>query len=349
MARPLGPKELEWSEVATTIVWRLCMLIPVMFIISVVVFLMIHAAPGDPVTLISGHLDITQEQKDALRRELGLLDPLYVQYGRWLAGAIKGDFGESFYGQRSVASLIRDRLPATLELTILAMLLALMLGLPAGIISAYKKYTWFDNGSMLVALAGVSLPSFWVGLVAIYVFCVKLRLLPVSGRLDAALEVHSTTGLLLVDSLLQADPTAFFSALAHLILPAAVLGSVQTAYIARMTRACTLEVLNEDYIRTARAKGLSERVVLLTHAFRNALIPVVTVVGLQLGYLLGGTVIIETVFAWPGLGKLLVDSVLSRDYPVVLGVVVLGSGIFVLINLAVDLLYTALDPRMRVE
>jgi peptide/nickel transport system permease protein len=324
------------------------MLLPVMFLISLVVFLMIHAAPGDPVTLMTGQLDITAEQEDDLRRELGLLDPLPVQYGRWLARAMKGDLGQSFYGQRSVASLIGDRLPATVELTILAMLFALMVGLPAGIISAYKKYTWFDNGSMLVALAGVSLPSFWVGLVSMYFFGVKLALLPVSGRLGAALQLQRTTGFLLLDSLLQRDLTVFSNALAHLILPAMVLGSVQTAYIARMTRACMLDVLHEDYIRTARAKGLSERVVLLTHAFRNALIPVVTVVGLQVGFLLGGTVVIETVFAWPGLGKLLVDSVLSRDYPVVLGIVVFSSGIFVLINLTVDILYTVLDPQMRV-
>jgi ABC-type dipeptide/oligopeptide/nickel transport system permease component len=327
---------------------RLLMTIPVLFTISVIVFLMIHSAPGDRVTLVVGaYAHLTPEQEAAYRKELGLLDPLPVQYAKWCGDALRGNLGRSFMGGRMVSDLIAERLPATIELTLCAMLVGVTIGIPAGIISAYKRHTWFDHGSMLVALTGVSMPEFWLGLVVMFVFAAKLRWLPVSGRLTAGIELTPITNFYLLDSLLCVNLAAFVDVLKHLALPALTLGSVQTAFIARMTRACMLEILQEDYIRTARAKGLRERVVLLRHAFRNAAVPVVTVIGLDVGFLLGGAVMVETVFSWPGMGKLIVESVLLRDYPTVQGVAVVAALIFVTVNMVADILYVFLNPEIR--
>jgi peptide/nickel transport system permease protein len=332
---------------ARLIAARLLMMIPVMFIVSLVVFLMVHFAPGDPVTLAKGNVPLSPAEEQEFRRELGLLDPLYVQFVHWWADALRGNLGRSFQGQRSVTSMVADRLPATMELTTCAMLVAVMVGIPAGIVSAYKRYTWFDNVSMLVALTGVSLPEFWLGLVAMYIFGAELRWLPVSGRVTVGVAFPIITNFYLVDSLLSGSLAAFVDVIKHLLMPALVLGSVQTAFIARMTRACMVEILDEDYIRTARAKGLRERVVLVGHAFRNAAVPVVTVIGLQVGFLLGGAVMVETVFSWPGMGKLVVDSVVLRDYPAVQGIAIVVAGIFVTINLVADILYVFLNPEIR--
>jgi peptide/nickel transport system permease protein len=330
------------------IVTRLLMTVPVMFTISVIVFLMMHFAPGDPVTLVVGvHAALSPEQEAAYREELGLLDPLPVQFAKWWVDVLHGNLGRSFMGERMVSDLIAQRLPATIELTLCAMLVGVTIGIPAGIISAYKRYTWFDHASMLVALTGVSMPEFWLGLVLMFVFAAKLRWLPVSGRLSAGIELTSITNFYLLDSLLSGNLATFVDALRHLALPALALGSVQTAFIARMTRACMLEILQEDYIRTARAKGLRERVVLLRHAFRNAAVPVVTVIGLDVGFLLGGAVMVETVFSWPGMGKLIVESVLLRDYPTVQGVAIVAATIFVMVNMAADILYVFLNPEIR--
>ena len=324
---------------------RLITLVPVMLAIAGIVFVMLRSAPGDVVSLIGPFL--SPEEEAILREQLGLNRPLYAQFASWVYAAIQGDLGTSFFGQRSVTGLIRRTLPATIELTTAAMILALGVGIPAGVIAAYKRNTWFDRIATVSTLAGISFPTFWLGLVGIFVFSVKLGWLPASGRLSYTVELASITGLYVVDSLLTANFVALADSLRHLVLPAFVLGAVQTAFIARMTRSAVLEVLNENYVTVARAKGLRESVVLLRHALRNALVPIVTVVGLQIGFLLSGTIIVETVFAWPGLGRLVVDAVLARDYPVVLGVVLIAAITFALINLFNDMLYTLLDPRIR--
>lgn len=331
------------------VVGRLLILIPVMFVISLAVFVLLHYAPGDPVTLAAGAYNMTPEVEASVRRDLGLLDPLHVQFGRWLGRALTGDLGRSFFGARSVSAVFGSRFAATFELTTVAMIIAVAIGIPVGIFSAYKRNSVFDYAGTLTALVGVSMPSFWFGLIAIYIFAVKFDWFAVSGRIGTNVDLRLITNLYIVDSLLTWNLAALGSTLRHLILPAFVLGLVQTAFIARMVRATMLEVLQGDYIRTARAKGLDEKLVLVRHAFRNAAIPVLTVVGLQVGFLMGGTVIVETVFSWPGVGKLLVDSVLSRDYPMVQGITVATGALFATVNLATDVLYRFLNPEVRLS
>lgn len=291
-----------------------------MFMVSIIVFGILHIAPGDPATMLAGE-DARPEDVAAVRANYGLDQPLYVQYGVWLGNVLRGDLGRSIVTRRSVLAEISSRLPATVELAVAALAMAVVVGMAVGVVSATRQYSLWDHSAMILALLGISVPIFWLGLMLILLFSVELRWLPTGGA---------------------GTPQ-------QLVLPALALGAASTAIIARMTRSSMLEVIRQDYIRTARAKGLTERVVVIRHALKNALIPVTTVVGLQFGYLLGGAVITETVFSRPGLGRLLVSSINSRDFPVVQGTLVLMAVSFVLVNLLVDIIYGYLDPRIRYE
>ncbi len=302
---------------------RLLYLLPVMLGVSIVTFGLINLAPGDPAELIlrSGGVEPTREAVEALREELGLNDPVYIQYGRWVWNAAQLNLGKSFRTGRPVAEEILSRFPATLELAFAAMAFMICLALPAGILSALYRHAFLDHLSRLGALFGASLPGFWLGLVLIYFFAVKLGVLPVMGR----------------------------GGLKHLVLPAVTLGFGLAAVYARILRAGMLDVLGQDYIRVARAKGLKEKWVIGRHALKNALLPAVTLLGMSFGHLLGGAVIVETIFAWPGVGKFAVDSIFNRDYPVIQGYALFMAVVFVLVNLLVDISYVFLDPRIRLE
>jgi len=305
---------------ARVIVWRLLHIIPVMIAISLIVFALLHLAPGDPAFVLAGE-DATQADLQAIRVKLGLDKPLYVQYGLWAAGVARGDLGRSIITRRPVIAEIRTRVKPTAELAVAAMALAAGVGIGIGIVSAVYQYSVLDHATMVVALLGVSLPIFWVGLMLIFLFSVELRWFPTGGA----------------------------AGLPALVLPTVALGAASVAIVARMTRSSVLETIRKDYTRTARAKGLAGRVIIFRHALRNALVPVVTVVGLQFGYLLGGAVVTETVFSRPGLGRMLVDAIGSRDFPVVQGGLMILGGSFVLMNALVDLLYAYLDPRIRYD
>jgi len=330
------------------IVKRLFLLLPVLFGVTVMVFIVMHLFTTDPAEIILGQ-HATIEQMAELREELGFNRPLHEQYFEFLTGAIKGDFGNSLITKTPVVEEIGQRLPATLELALAGLLFATILGVTMGVISAIKQNSIFDYVSMVISLAGVSMPIFWLGLIFIVIFSLKLGVLPVAGRIQMGYEPTNITGLYLIDSLLTGDMVAFKSALEHIILPAVALGMYSAALIARMTRSTMLEVLGQDFIRTARAKGLFERIVIGIHGLRNALIPIVTVIGLQLGTLLGGAVLTETVFSWPGVGSYTVNSILKSDFTVVQGSVVYLAVIFVLVNLVVDILYAFLDPRIKYD
>jgi peptide/nickel transport system permease protein len=297
---------------------RLLHLVPVLLGISFLVFLLVHLVPGDPVRVMLQDVG-SPEQVERLRHQLGLDRPLAIQYVSFLARAVRGDFGRSIHTRRPVATEIRFRIPYTVRMAVAATLVAVGVGIVLGSIAAMHHQSVLDYGTMVVALAGVSLPSFWFGLVLILIFSLHLRWLPPTGA----------------DSLL------------HLVLPAITLGSGAAAIIARLTRSSMLEVLRQDYIRTARAKGVPDRRMVYRHALKNAMIPVVSIVGLQFASLLGGAVIVETVFGWPGIGRLAVDAIFNRDIPVIQAVVLVAAAIFVLVNLLVDLLYGWLDPRIR--
>lgn len=304
----------------TYILRRLLIVIPTLLGVLLVVFLMVRLAPGDPAQLLAGEF-ATPETLADIRERFGLDHPWHVQLGVYLVNVVQGDLGESVRTRRPVTNELANFFPNTVRLTLAAMLVALLVGIPAGVIAAIRPGTAVDLLVMLGALIGVSMPVFWFGLMAILIFSVQLGWFPVAGA----------------------------GTVWHLVLPAIALGTSTAAILARMTRSAMLEVLSQDYIRTARAKGLAGRVVVFKHALRNALIPVVTITGLQFGGLLEGAVITETVFAWPGIGRLLVDSILARDYPVVQGAVLLIAVAFILINLVVDLLYGAIDPRIRYD
>lgn len=299
---------------------RLLYMIPVILGVSVAVFLMIHLIPGDPAQLVAG-MEASKEDVETVRESLGLNEPLHVQYFRFVLRAVVGDLGTSFRTGRSVAQEIGARYLNTLKLGLAAILVAIVLGVGTGIVSAVRKYSLFDNLALLVSLIGVSMPTFFLGLVLMLLFSVYLDLFPLAGK----------------------------GSWLHLILPAVTLGTPSAAVVSRMTRSSLVEVLDQDYIRTARAKGLKEMVVINSHGLRNALIPVVTVTGLQLGYLLGGAVVVETVFAWPGIGRLVIQSILARDFPVIQAAVLILAVTFVLLNLLTDLLYGLLDPRIDLQ
>ncbi len=330
------------------IVRRSLSLLPVLLGITFLVFGFLHLIPGDPVVVLLGER-ATPEQVMALRTQLGLDQPLVIQYLVFLGNLVQLNFGNSIISGIPVLDELRIRYPATFELAIAAMLVALILGIPAGIIAATCKNSWLDNLTMTGSLLGVSLPVYWLGLLLIYCFAVNLQWLPPSGRIsvDAGLSFQPITGFYILDAILRLNGTALLDVLSHLILPAFTLGTIPLAILARITRSSMLEVLSQDYVRTARAKGLPEFWVICRHAFKNALLPVSTMTGLQFGTLLGGAILTETIFAWPGIGSWIYQGILERDYPVVQGGVVFVAIAFVLINLLVDLSYAAIDPRVQ--
>jgi len=303
--------------------------------------------PGDPIETMAGERGIDPVRHEQLRREFGLDQPILVQYGRYVTRVLHGDLGSSMVTRETVLLEFAALFPATVELAICAMLFALVLGLPAGILAAVRKNSVLDHGVMGVALTGYSMPIFWWGLLLILLFSVELDLTPVSGRIGVAYFVEPVTGFMLIDTLLSDEPGAFVSALSHIVLPTIVLGTVPLAVIARMTRSAMLEVLGEDYIRTARAKGLPAFRVIFVHALRNALIPIVTVIGLQIGVLFTGAILTETLFSWPGVGKWLVEAIQRRDYPVLQGGTLLIGTVVMAVNLLVDLTYGMINPRIR--
>ncbi len=326
---------------------RLAILIPTFLGVTFVAFAFIRLIPGDPILLMVGERGISPERHAQMMAQFGFDRPFLIQYLGFLANLLHGDLGRSIVTREPVLGEFFTLFPATVELSIAGMLVALLIGLPAGIVAAVKRGSILDHSVMGISLTGFSMPIFWWGLLLIILFSGILQWTPVSGRISLTYFVEAKSGFMLIDSLLSDEKGAFRSALSHLILPAIVLGTVPLAVIARQTRSAMLEVLGEDYVRTARAKGLPPMRVVGVHALRNALIPVVTVVGLLVGTLFGGAILTETIFAWPGVGKWLVDSISRRDYPSVQGGIVLIASIVMLVNLCVDLLYGLINPRIR--
>jgi peptide/nickel transport system permease protein len=325
---------------------RICLLVYVLLGVSLTIFLLMRLIPGDPALVMLGER-ATAERIVEVRRGLGLEQPLAVQYLIYLKNILTGNLGRSIHTNTRVAEELLQRFPATIELSLVALCLASILGVLTGIMSATYQYSVLDSGFMFLSLAGVSMPIFWLGLMMIWAFAVLLGWFPPSGRLDVRLSLESVTGFHLIDSLLTRQWQAFWNALWHLALPSLTLATVPLAVIARMTRASLLEVLRQEYIVTARSKGVQEWVVVSRHALRNALIPILTVGGLQFGLLLGGAILTETIFSWPGLGRLLYNAVLARDYPVVQGGTLLIAATFAVINLVVDILYAVANPKIR--
>ena len=327
---------------------RLALIIPTVIGVSLLGFILVHAVPGDPIEVRTGEHGISPERLAYFRHELGLDQPLWKQFVDYEVQLVHGDLGHSVVTQQSVWTEFTTFFPATLELGLCALAFAIVVGLPLGVIAAVKRGSPLDYGLIGLSVTGASMPIFWWGLMAILIFSVALGWTPVSGRIDDLYYVEPHTGFLLIDSLFFSDdPGAFGSAVRHLILPTIVLGTIPLATIARMTRSAMLEVLGEDYVRTARAKGLAPGRVVVVHALRNALIPVVTVLGLQVGTLLGGAILTETIFSWPGVGHWLVESVQRRDYNVLQGGTLLIAILVMMVNLGVDVLYGVLNPRLR--
>jgi peptide/nickel transport system permease protein len=325
---------------------RIFMVIPVLLGMSLIVFFMIRAIPGNPAQVILGQ-KATKEAVEALTHKLGLDQPWYVQYVKYLGGLLTGDLGESIRTGASITEEIWPYLAATLELSLAAMLIAIVIGVNAGIISAWFQNSWFDYVAMVLALIGVSMPIFWLGLMEQWIFAINLDLLPTSGREEVRNPVSPSTHLYLIDTLLQGNTEQFIQVLQHLVLPSVALATIPMAIIARITRSSMLEVMKSDYIRTARAKGLSMFWVVYKHSLKNAIIPVLTVIGLQMGLLLGGAILTETIFSWPGIGRYIYEAIGYRDYPVIQSGILVVATIFILINLIVDLLYAAIDPRIK--
>jgi peptide/nickel transport system permease protein len=310
------------------------------------VFFMVRGIPGDPAQILLGQ-QATHEQVQQLRAHMGLDKPVIVQYAVFLRDAMTGDLGDSIVTGRPVITELLVRFPATLELTAFAMFIAIAVGVPVGVISAVRQYSLLDKVTSVLALTGISIPIFWLAMVLILIFGVRLELLPFPGRLSSGVSIQAFTGLVLVDSLLAGNFGAFWDGFKHLIMPALALGTIPMAVITRMTRSSMLEVMGEDYVRTARAKGVIPWRVVFKHALRNAMLPTVTVIGLQVGLLMGGAVITETIFSWPGVGQIAYESIYRRDYAMIQGVVLYGALLFVLVNLLVDILYAVFDPRVR--
>lgn len=327
---------------------RALAVIPTLVGVAVVVFALIRLIPGDPAEVMLGGF-ATPERAREIRRDLGLDRPLPVQFGVWMAALVRGDLGRSIMSQRPVLREIWSRFPATFELTTCATAFAILAGVTLGALSATAHNTRLDLGATIVSVLGMSTPIFWFGLMLLYVFGVWLKMLPISGRLDVGTHMAPITGLVLPDSVLQGNWAALGDAVKHLVLPAFSLAVIPLATLSRFTRTGMLEVLRQEYISVARAKGLRERAVVWRHALRNALIPVVTVAGTRFGMQLAGAVLVEVVYAWPGIGRLVFDAIQKRDYPVIQGAVLFIAVMFVFINLLTDLLYAALDPRIRFE
>ena len=325
---------------------RVMSAIPVAIGVAVIAFLFLRFLPGDPVEIMLGDTQVSEAQVESLRSDLNLDKPLVTQLGLFFSDLLRGDLGTSYVKNQPVAKLIGETLPATIELTFATIAIAILIAVPIGIVSALRAGSWLDRTVLSGALLGVSMPAFWFGLLLILLLSVQLHLLPTSGRIPATLAVEGRTGFMLVDTLLAGDMRAFGAALRHLVLPALTLGVVFSAVLARVVRASMIEVLQREFVTTARAKGLREWSVVMKHALRNALIPALTVAGLQIGELLGGNMIVETIFAWPGVGRLVVSSIFARDYVVVQAAVMLYALTYVAVNLVVDALYTLLNPRI---
>lgn len=328
------------------IIRRLSLLIPVLIGVSFIAFSLMHIIPGDAAQSILGDA-ATESQIELLREELGLNDPYLVQYGSYLSDIIRGDLGTSLKSKESVLTELKNRLPATIELALFAILVAIIIGLIVGVISAVKKNSWIDQISMTGALFGLSFPVFWIGLMALWLFSVKLNLLPSSGRISEDVNLHIITNFYILDSVITGNFSALKDTIKHLLMPGLILSATPLAIIARMTKSSMLEVLKQDYIKTAHAKGLQNKYIIFRHALKNALLPVVTVIGIQFGFLLGGTVITETIFSWPGVGRYVYLSVLGRDYPVVQSVILIIATLFVLVNLITDILYKYINPKIK--
>jgi dipeptide transport system permease protein len=326
---------------------KLFLIVPTFIGITVVAFAFVRVLPGDPILLLAGERGISEERYLELQQQLGYDRPIFIQYLDYVWGLLQGDFGASLSTKRAVLGEFLTLFPATLELAFCAIIFALVIGIPAGIIAALKRGSVFDQFTMGAALTGYSMPIFWWGLLLIILFSGVLGWTPVSGRISLLYFFPQVTGFMTIDSLLSGQEGAFRSAIMHLILPTIVLGTIPLAVIARQTRSAMLEVLGEDYVRTARAKGLAPRRVVGLHALRNAMIPVITTIGLQVGVLMGGAILTETIFSWPGIGKWMLDSISRRDYPVVQGGLVLIAGLVMLVNLTVDVLYGLINPRIR--
>ncbi|MBK8908087.1 MAG: ABC transporter permease subunit [Rhodospirillales bacterium] len=326
---------------------RLGLVIPTFIGVTLLTFALIRLVPGDPIELLVGERGIDPERHAALRAELGLDQPLLSQYVVYITDVLSGDLGRSIVTKTPVLDEFLALFPATVELAVCAIVFAVAIGLPVGILAAMKRGKFLDYATMGVSLTGYSMPIFWWALLLILLFSVNLGWTPVSGRLSVMYYVQPVTGFMLIDTLLSDEPEAFWSAVRHLILPTIALGTIPLAIIARMTRSSMLEVLGEDYIRTARAKGMPPARVIGLHALRNALIPVVTVIGLAVGVLFAGAILTETIFSWPGVGKWLVESVRRRDYPVLQGGVLLVASVVMAVNLIVDVLYGMINPRIR--
>jgi dipeptide transport system permease protein len=326
---------------------RVALIVPTFIGVTLLSFMLIRLVPGDPIEVRSGEHGIAPERLAELRHDLGLDQPLWKQFVQYEVGVVTGGLGVSVVTREPVWKEFTTLFPATLELALCAIVLAMVVGVPLGIIAAVKRGSGFDYGLMGASVTGASMPIFWWGLMMILIFSVSLGWTPVSGRISDMFYVEPWTGFMLIDSWYSDDDGAFRSAVSHLVLPAIVLGTQPLAVVARMTRSAMLEVLGEDYIRTARAKGLSNARVVIVHGLRNALIPVVTVIGLQVGALLGGAILTETIFSWPGVGHWLIESIQRRDYPVLQGGTLLIATLVILVNLGVDMTYGFLNPRIR--
>jgi peptide/nickel transport system permease protein len=330
------------------VVRRLLLLVPILLGLSILVFGWIHLLPGSPAEALLGE-HATPQAVAQIRHQYGLDKPLYVQYWRYLDTTVHGDLGTSIASTRTVTYELKHRFPATVELALAAMFFAIVVGLPLGFFAAKRYGGWFDNASLFASLIGISIPIFFLGLLLKYVFSVKLHWLPSVGREDFLAERAHPTNFYILDAILEGDPQALWDAIRHLILPAIALGSIPLAIVTRITRASTLDVQNEDYVRTARAKGLAPLAVDRRHVLRNALLPVSTIIGLQAGLLLSGAVLTETIFAWPGVGSWLKEAIFNRDYPVLQGGILFLAIVFVVVNLIVDLSYAIINPRIRLS
>ncbi|MGD9917312.1 MAG: ABC transporter permease subunit [Paenirhodobacter sp.] len=326
---------------------KLLYLIPTFLGITLVAFGFVRILPGDPVLLMAGERGLTPERHAELAHQLGFDKPFLAQYGDFLIRLFHGDLGNSLVTKKPVLTEFLALFPATVELGICAILIATLIGVPVGVLAAIKRGSWFDQVSMTAALVGFSMPIFWWGLLLIILFSGILQWTPVSGRISLMYFFPPVTGFMLIDSLLSGQKGAFLSAASHLILPSVVLATIPLAVIARQTRSAMLEVMGEDYVRTARAKGMPNGRVVMVHALRNAMIPVITTIGLQVGVLMAGAILTETIFSWPGIGKWMIDSISRRDYPVVQSGLLLIAAIVMLVNLLVDLTYGLINPRIR--
>ena len=328
---------------------KLALIVPTLIGISICAFAFVRVLPGDPILAMAGQHGVTPERYEILREQFGYNLPIWQQYFNYVGNLLQGNFGISLATKRPVLNEFMTLFPATVELALVAMIFAIGVGVPAGVLAAVKRGSWIDQIAMSVALTGYSMPIFWWGLLLMMFFSAYLGWTPVSGRIALSFFLKPITGFMLIDTLLHGNWPAFVSALRHLILPAIVLGTIPLAVIARQTRSAMLEVLGEDYVRTAKAKGLSSRRVVNVHALRNALIPVVTTIGLQVGLLLGGAILTETIFSWPGIGKWMIDSIFKRDYVAVQSGLFLIACIVMAVNLIVDVLYAVINPRIRVQ